>query len=326
MARLVDPLPGHRLSLENIHEAGQVIDPVFLNSPQYTSEPLSIDLGCDLILKVETTNPVRSFKGRGADYFLEKITARGDNRQLVCASTGNFGQAMAYACRARGRSLIVYADTNANPLKTGRIEQMGAELRLVGHDFDAAKQAAKTYCEQSEAWMIEDGREPEISEGAGTIGLELTSRYRSIDFALIPLGNGALINGVARWMKAASPDTNVIGVSATGATAMEVSWRSESIVEGESANTIAEGIAVRVPVPEAVSDMKDTVDDVVLVDDDAMLAAMKILHSTAGLLLEPAGAAGIAALMLNHEKFAGARVVTVLTGSNMTATQMRLWL
>ena len=140
--------------------------------------------------------------------------------------------------------------------------------------------------------MVEDGREPEISEGAGSIAVELLARGDAFDAVLVPLGNGALLNGMARWIKASSPATAVVGVCSAGADAMARSWRAGTVVESASADTIADGIAVRVPVPEAVADMHGQVDDVLLVDDEALHQAMDSLERHAGLIAEPAGAAG----------------------------------
>ncbi|HEU4320051.1 MAG TPA: pyridoxal-phosphate dependent enzyme [Acidimicrobiia bacterium] len=303
-----------------------MIDPLFVNSPQFEHGPLSSAVGCSLTLKIETANPIRSFKGRGADYFMQKVVERGESRPLVCASTGNFGQAMAYAARSHGRNMTVFADLNANTSKLGRIRDLGAEVRQVGDDFDSAKSAARAHCESAGAWMIEDGREPEISEGAGTIGMELTGSGATFDVVVVPVGNGALINGVARWVKHVSPATEVIGVSASGADAMAESWRSERIVERASVDTIAEGIAVRIPVPEALEDMETIIDDMVLVDDVAMVEAMRLIARTTGQLVEPSGAAGVAAIRSNPTRFEGRTVATVLTGNNLTEDQLARWL
>lgn len=320
-----DPLPDHRLSLENIAGAAASIDQVFLHSPQYEDAALSDHLGCRITLKVETTNPIRSFKGRGAGYFLDAVVRRGDQRPLVCASTGNFGLAMADACRRYGKTMTVFADTAANRAKTGRIESLGAEMRFEGDDFDAAKEAARAHCQETGAWMVEDGREPEISEGAGTIGVELTSD-NYYDAVLVPVGNGALICGIARWFNAVSPDTRVVGVSATGADAMAASWRSTGIVERQNVDTIAEGIAVRTPVPEAVVDMRPIVDEMVLVDDQQMVEAMRLIQTLAGQVVEPSGATGVAAIAADPDRFSEMRVATILTGNNLTEDQMARWL
>lgn len=322
---LHDPLPHHRLSLLGIIEATAAIDPVFLETPQYEAVGLSESVGCRVVVKLETQNPIGSFKGRGSDNFVRRMVERGDDRLLVCASTGNFGQGMAYACQSRDREVVVYADLKANPLKLERISSFGAELRQAGIDFDAAKEAARQFCRQTGARMVEDGREPEISEGAGTIAVELLQDTR-IDVLLIPLGDGALINGMGRWSRAASPDTKVIGIAARRADAMAASFRTGRPVARHRARTIAEGIAVRVPVPESVSDMLPLVDDVLVVDDGQMISAMRLIRDTTGHVVEPSGAVGIAALMADPKTFTGQTVATVFTGRNLSEDQMERWL
>jgi threonine dehydratase len=311
-----------RISLARIEEAAAVVDPVFLHSPQVRVERHAVDLGCELFVKVETVNPIRSFKGRGADFFLRSIDL---GERLVCASAGNFGQAMAYACRRRGMPLVVFASVNANELKIEAMRRLGADVRLAGHDFDAAKDAARAFATAAGARMVEDGLEPAISEGAGTIAVELLTQPEPLEAIVIPLGNGALLGGVARWTKAVSPSTEVIAVQAAGAPAMERSWRLGSVVE-LPAQTVADGIAVRVPIPEAVGDMYGRVDDVLLVDDDAIVEAMRLCHRRLGLVVEPAGAVGLAAVAAHRRRFADRRVATILCGGNMTAEQIGRWL
>jgi peptide deformylase len=310
--------PRNRLSLDNIREAAVVVDPAFMASPQYECEPLSLALGTRLTLKVETLNPIRNFKGRGASYFVRKSVAAGGGRNgLVCASAGNFGQAMAYACRAPGLPMTVFAASNANPMKVERMRALGADVRLEGQDFDAAKARARAWANEKGMLFIEDGHEVWVTEGAGTIGCELLARDDAFDAVLVPLGNGALLNGVARWLKAASPATEVIGVCASGAPAMERSWRSGAIVETAAADTIADGVAVRVPVPEALADMRGLVDDVVLVDDDTIRTAMDLIRLHVGIIVEPAGAVGVAAIMKDRARFAGRTIATILCGGNV---------
>jgi threonine dehydratase len=311
----------HRLSLENIARSPQIIAPEFLNSAQYNCEPLSDALGCALTIKLDFNNPIRSFKGRGASFLLSEVRRRGDRRDLVCASAGNWGQAMAYVCRAQGLPLRVYASVHANPLKVARMKALGATVVRQGHDFDAAKDAAKAHAQSCGAWMVEDGQESEIAEGHGSIAIELLARGEAFDAIVVPLGNGALLTGVARWFKAVSPATRVLGVCASAAPAMERSWRERRIVCTESADTIADGIAVRVPIAQAVQDMQGIVDDVLLVSDETIVHAMRLAYRHAGLLLEPAGAAGLAGVWAAREALAGQRIATILCGSNFTSTQ-----
>lgn len=314
----------HRLSLEAIERASRTIDPVFRNTPQYDCEPLSAALGVTITLKVETLNPIRSFKGRGADFFVREHAEALAESDLVCATAGNFGQAMAYACRALGRSLVVYSATNANPLKVERMRAMGAEVRQMGDNFDAAKEAAKAFCASTGARFVEDGLDPAISEGAGTIAVELLTARR-FDQVVIPVGNGALIAGVARWIKAHAPDVRVVGVCSTAADSMHASWHEHRVIERASTATIADGIAVRTPVPEALDDMRGVVDDMVLVDDESLVASMRLMASAAGLMVEPAGVAGVAAL-LEHQTLRSLATATVVCGSNLTDEQIRKWL
>lgn len=192
----------HRLQLERIAQAMEIIDSVFLRTPQFRTESLEPVLGCRLLVKVETLNPIRSFKGRGASLVVAGLAP---GSTLICASAGNFGQAMAYACRSRSVRLIVYASVNASSLKIERMRALGAEVRLHGDDFDAAKLEAKRIAHSSGTTMIEDSLDPATGEGAGTIGLELLGWPEPIDDLLVALGNGALLTGVGRWIKAHAP-------------------------------------------------------------------------------------------------------------------------
>jgi threonine dehydratase len=311
----------NRLSVDRIAEAMTLIDPVFLNSPQFHAESLSHQLGCRTIVKVETINPIRSFKGRGTEYFTATLQ---DTPHLVCATAGNFGQGMAYSARKRELPITIFASRNANPLKIERMRSMGAEIRQEGADFDAAHDAAKIFAANTGARLVEDGHDRAITEGAGTIGLELLRWQEPFDAIVVPLGDGALLAGVARFVKAHHPQTAMIGVCARGASAMERSWRSGNLVEMDSVHTIADGIAVRSPFPEALADLTGLVDDILLVDDDAFVEGMRLAHAELSLLLEPAGAAGLAAVLMNKRRFQGKLIAVIVTGANPSSEQIRL--
>nr|WP_298399043.1 pyridoxal-phosphate dependent enzyme [Gemmatimonas sp.] len=313
----------HRLSLDQIARARTVIDPVFLDTPQFRAESLEATLGCRLVIKVETLNPIRCFKGRGASFFAEGLAA---GATVVCASAGNFGQAMAYACRSRGTGAVIFASVHANPLKVERMRALGADVRLHGADFDAAKLEAKRYAAAHGLQMVEDGLQPAISEGAGTIAVELLRWPEAFDDLVVPLGNGALVTGMGRWLKAHAPTTRVVGAAAAGAPAMVESWRSGRIVSYEQVDTIADGVAARLPVPEAVGDMDGTVDETMLVQDATILTAMRLIHEHLGLVIEPAGAIGLAAILADPARFHGRLVATVLCGANLTPQQIADWL
>ena len=305
------------------------IDRVFVASPQFVHDGLSARLGVPVIVKVETVNPIGSFKGRGTWVAIAAAAGEGrigPQRAVVCASAGNFGQGVAYVARALGIRPVVFCSTRANRGKVERMRALGAEVRLVGEDFDAAHLAAKAFAAESDAQMVEDGRDPALSEGAGTIGMELLRWPEPFDAILVPLGDGALLAGVARWVKAHRPATLMIGVCASGAPAMERSWRAGEVLELERAETIADGIAVRMPFTEALADITGLVDDILLVDDPTMVAAMRLAHQELGVVLEPSGAAGLAALLTYRERFRDQSIGTILTGGNLTARQMQQWL
>ena len=300
-----------RLSIGNIEEASRIVDPVFLRSPQIVWQDFAPAL--DLHLKIETLNPIRSFKGRGSDYFIAKLPS--STRRLVAGSAGNFGQGLAYAARSHGIEVEIFAAESANPRKIAAMRRFGARVHLVGRDFDDAKFAGKAYAARHGLFFAEDGREPEFSEGAGTIGVELAPL--DLDVLLIPLGNGALLGGVARWMKAHSPRTRIIGVCAAAAPSMEQSWRRGAVVETATANTIADGIGVRVPIPEAVADIRESMDDCLLIGDARTRRAMARIQSELGIVSEGSGAIGVAAAQLMADRWRGLSVATLICGGNV---------
>ena len=310
-----------QISPERIELASRTIDPVFLNSPQVEFDSLSEASGASVVLKIETLNPIRCFKGRGSDYFTAGLTTRAP---LVLASAGNFGQGMAYAARKRSIPVYIFAPEKANPLKVDRMRQLGANVVLQGADFDDSKLAARTYATEHGYCFVEDGAEPEIAEGTGTIAVELAREHR-FDAVVAPVGNGALINGIGCWLKSHSADTKVIGVCPANAPAMERSWRSGEITSTDAADTIADGLAVRIPVPSAVNDMRAFVDDVLLVSEEQILEATRALFRFTGLVAEPSGVAGLAGIRSNPASFRGQRVATPICGANVTEEQLRRW-
>jgi threonine dehydratase len=314
------------ISLQNIRDAQSRIDPVFLASPLLENTPLDAALGCQVLVKDETRNPVGSFKGRGTDLFA--ATSLGADEAIVCASAGNFGQGLARAAVRRGHRCVVFAATSANPVKVEAMRRFGAEVRLVGADFDAAKEAAREYAVETGARFVEDGAEPVIAEGAGTLGLELLSGSTQgqmdrrhgvhLDAVLVPLGDGALLAGVGTVLRNMAPQTRIIAVVAENAAAMKLSLESGQPVSTASADTIADGIATRVPIPGSIEVLRTCCDDVVAVSETAMLDAMRLAHRALGTVLEPSGAAGIAYLLSNPHAFRGQRVVTILSGANIS--------
>ncbi len=315
--------PDRRIDLSAIERAAGAIDPVFTDTPQFVCMSLADALGAPLAVKVETLNPVRSFKGRGAHLL---AAAADPAAPLVCASAGNFGLALAHACRARGVELTVYAAENASSLKVQGMRRLGARVVLHGRDFDAAKAEARRAAGEAGWRFVEDGLEVETLLGAGTLALEWFGSSAPCHTLLVPLGNGALLAGVATVVRARHPDVRIVAVQAAGAPAMTDSLRAGHPVTRERADTIADGIAVRVPIPRTLEDLEGLVDDTVLVGEETIVDAMRLLHEHVGVVVEPAGAVGVAALLEEPVAYAGATAGTVLTGGNLTAEQMRRWL
>jgi len=211
----------------------------------------------------------------------------------------------------------VVAATTANPMKLEAMRRFGAEVILHGHDFDEAKLHAAKLARRIGGTFLEDGREPAIAEGAGTIAVELLQSPVRPAAIYVPVGNGSLICGIAAWVKAHAPDIRVVGICPEGAPSMLLSWREGRVLTTERVNTIADGLAVRLPVDAAVATMRTCVDDVVLVSDARMKEAMRLLFRHASLAIEPSGAAGIAAIM--DAPRSGAPLAAVLCGGNVRA-------
>jgi threonine dehydratase len=294
------------LDLARIEEAARIVDPVFRNSPQFVNEEMRAALRRDALVKVETANPLGSFKGRGADFLLRSL-ARGST--IVCASSGNLGQALAYAARARGIGVHVHVSANINPDKLAKMKRLGAEVSVAEGD---PAQAARAHAAAYPGHVLANSQ-PAIAEGAGTIGIELLRAGR-LDTVVLPVGDGALITGVGCWIKEHSPGTRIVGVCPAGAPSMAQSWRAGRVVRAEHTDTIADGLAVQEPAAEAVRRMRALVDEIVLVTDPALLDGMRLAARTLGLLIEPSAAAGLAAIAQHN--LPGHTLATVLTGTN----------
>ena len=231
-----------RLDTARIQAARRVIDPVFLDTPLYRCEALEPGLGCTVSIKLETANPVRSFKARGTEVVASLLAGNG-SRAVVCASAGNLGQALAWSGRGRGLDVTVVASRFAPAAKLDRIRALDARLELVDGDFDMARERAAAIARYDGIRLVEDSLDIETCEGAATIGLELVDTVPSFDAVLIALGGGALATGVGHVVKALAPEVEVICIQPFGAPAMTHSWRQRRVVTTDSTSTIADGVA-----------------------------------------------------------------------------------
>jgi threonine dehydratase len=316
------------VTADAIRAAHQRIPSVFRNSPQFVSEPLSEAIGVPVVVKLETANPIGCFKGRGTWLAVSELASAGtvgERQGVVVASAGNFGQGVAYAGREMGIPVVVVAATTASPMKLAAMRRLGADVRTVGEDFDAARLEAAEQAADSGWHLLVDGDDPWISIGAGTIALELSDAVVSgdlpaLDRFYVPVGNGALIAGIGTWLRSEASATRVIGVQAAGAPAMTLSWRERRPIETPRADTIADGIAARVPVAAALEVMLEVVDEMLLVDDDQIVAATRELSAAVPTTVEPAAGATWAAIRA-AQSHTGA-IGVLITGGNVTSREL----
>ena len=266
--------------------------------------------GRQVFLKNETVLPTGSFKVRGALYALSANVARGDVREVVTASTGNHGAAVAFAARLLGVPARIFLPRGANPVKASRIRELGATLEEAGHDLSAAIDAAADYAGRAGAFLLQDAQDPDIPAGPATIGAEILEQLPSVEAVYIPMGDTALIRGVASALRLANRKIHVIGIAAAGAPAYSLSWNAGAVVETESADTMADGLAVSRPLAPNVAAIRRLVDEVVTVTEQEMLDAIVLLSTKERLRAEPSGAAAVAAAFREsdpHGDVGGAR-------------------
>jgi threonine dehydratase len=275
-------------------------------------------------IKLETANPVRSFKARGTELVASLLTDQ-SRTAAVCASAGNLGHALGWSGRRRGLDVTVVASRRAPAAKLDRIRALGTELELVDGDFEMARERAVSIAQQRGVRLVEDSLDIETCEGAATIGLELASEASSFDAVLIALGGGAMATGVGYVLKTLSQDVEVICVQPIGAPAMTRSWHERRVITTDSYDTIADGVAGRYPIPAVLDDLLKVADDAVLVHEASIVTGMRMLLERAGLVVEPSAALGIAAILEDRDRFAGRHVATIICGSNVDLDTYHRW-
>ncbi|PRY39821.1 threonine ammonia-lyase [Umezawaea tangerina] len=317
-------MPQTRLDLDRIHAARRVVDPMFLDTPLYPCDALGRQLGCTVSVKLETANPVRSFKARGTELVTSLLVEQG-RTAVVCASAGNLGQALSWSGLRRGLDVAVVASKRAPATKLDRIRALGAELELVDGDIEVARARAADIARQRGIRLLEDSLDVETCEGAATIGLELAGAGPAFDAVLVALGGGAMASGVGHVLKTVAPGVEVICVQPAGAPAMTRSWHERRVVTTDSLDTIADGVAGRFPIPEVLDDLLAVTDDAVLVRESSIIEGMRLLLEHTGLVVEPSAALGVAAVLEDRERFAGRHVVTIVCGGNVDLDAYHRW-
>jgi len=304
--------------ISTIREAQKFLAKYFAPTRLIAAPFLSQTTGRNVYLKLETELPTGSFKVRGAFWALAQRMNRVQVQEVVASSTGNHGAAVAYAAKQFGIKAKIFLPANCNPVKRGRIAGLGATIvESAGGDLASAFALAAEYAKQPRVHFLNDATDADLPAGPATIGCEILEQLPETSAVVVPMGDTALIRGIAAAAKQIAPRVKIIGVQAERAPAYYLSWKKGKAVGTETCDTIADGLATRTPEEANVCDVKSLVDDMVLVSEEQMLRAIEVLLLEEHVLAEPAGAASTAAL-LQSSTGGGDHVALVVSGANVS--------
>lgn len=301
-------------TLAEVYRARQIVGRYLPPTPLLRSRALSERTGCEVYVKYENLSPIRSFKARGGVYCASRLGA--DEAGIVCASTGNHGQGMAFGARLFGKRAVVVVPEGANPQKMAAIRDLGADLRIHGPHLGAANEEAKRIAAAERLVFVEDGEDPDVMIGCATLGIEIVEQCPEYDDLIVPVGGGNLLAAIALVAKTLRPEARLTGVQSSAAPAVYQSWREGTPKQLDAPQTFAGGLATSVPGLYTFPFFRDRVDDFVLVEDEELQAAAVVMLKETGHLPEGAGAAALAALLADPARYARRRVVLVLSGGN----------
>jgi len=306
-------------TLTDVLAARRRIRPHLAPTPLRRYPALDRITGTETWVKHENHLPTGAFKVRGGVNLVSQLDAATRARGLIAASTGNHGQSVAYAARLFGVSAIICAPARANPVKVTAMEDLGAEVILTGNDFDDAREHCEALAREHGYRYVHSGNEPDLIAGVGTHTFELLEEQPEIDVLVVPVGGGSGAAGACIVAKALNPKTRVVGVQSAQAPAAHDAWKARRLVEREN-RTIAEGLATRTTFELPQQILWDLLDDFVLVDDDELREATRLMIETTRTLVEAAGAAPLAAARrLNLE---GKRLALICSGGNISPAQL----
>ncbi|EFQ83732.1 threonine ammonia-lyase [Aeromicrobium marinum DSM 15272] len=303
--------------LGDVRAARELLEGVAEVTPVAHSRWLSELTGTEVVLKCENLQRTGSFKLRGAYTRIARLGESGRRAGVVAASAGNHAQGVALAARMLGTRATIFMPTGAALPKVSATRGYGADIEMVGMDVTEALAAAQEHAERTGAVMIHPFDHPDVLAGQGTIGLEILEQVPDVRTVLVPIGGGGLAAGIA-LLRRERPDVRVVGVQATGVDSYAPSLVAGHPVRVQMQPTMADGIAVAEPGAVPFGVIADLLDDIVTVDENAMSLALIGLLERAKLLVEPSGAAGVAALLDRPHAFAGP-IVPVLSGGNIDA-------
>lgn len=305
-------------NLSTIREAQRFLTRYFARTRLIAAPLLSQKAGKRVFLKLEMELPTGSFKVRGAFWALAERMKKERVREVVASSTGNHGAAVAYAAKEFGIAARIFLPANCNPVKRGRIASLGAAIvESGGSDLASAFELATEYARQPEVYFLNDATDEDLPAGPATIACEILEQLPEASTIVVPMGDTALIRGIAAAAKQIARKVKIIGVQAERAPAYYLSWKEGKVVGTETCDTIADGLATRTPEAANVRDVKSLVDDVALVSEEQMLGAIETLLVEEHVLAEPAGAASTAALLKSSEGW-GDFPVLIVSGANIS--------
>ncbi len=306
------------VSFRNILEANKKIRNFVARTPTYRSVVFSQRTGAEIYLKLECFQPVGVFKIRGAINKIRSLSPSELERGLVTASSGNHGLAVAYAAQIHGAKAVVVVPENAVKEKVEAIESYGAEVVKYGKDYDAAYSKALSVQKETGATFVHPFNDPLIIAGQGTVGLELFEDVPDSNTIIIPIGGGGLVSGISIAAKILNPKVRIVGVQPNESPAVYRSWKAGKIVEVDSVNTVADGLAARKPLDLTFGIIKQYVDDILLVTEKEIGEAVLALLQKAHILAEPSGAASLAALLFKYHPKPKEKVVVIVSGANIS--------
>lgn len=304
------------VTLDNVRDAARMLDGVAYRTPVQTSRAISQAAGVPVVLKCENLQRAGSFKIRGAYIRMARLSADEKARGVVAASAGNHAQGVAFAAGLLGIQAIVYMPVDAALPKVAATREYGAEVRLVGVDVDETLAAAKAEAERTGAVFIHPFDHPDVVAGQGTLALEILEQVPDVRTVVMPLGGGGLVAGVAAAMAEAAPHVKVVGVQAARAAAYPGSLAAGVPTTSLARSTMADGIAVGTPGPVPFAIVSALGAEVRTVTEDELSRALLMITERAKLVVEPAGAAGVAALLADPRGLEGP-VVAILSGGNI---------
>ncbi|HET7386394.1 MAG TPA: threonine ammonia-lyase [Nocardioidaceae bacterium] len=303
-------------TLADIQSAREVLDGISVLTPMEESRWLSQTVGGPVLLKAENLQRTGSFKIRGAYLRMSRLSEQERAKGVVAASAGNHAQGVALAAKMLGITATVFMPEGAPIPKENATRGYGADVRFHGHNIDDALLAAKEFSEQTGAVLIHPFDHADIVTGQGTCGLEILEQCPHVRTVVVPTGGGGFIAGTATAIKALRPDVRVVGVQAEGAAAYVGSLAAGHPVPLEGMATMADGIAVGCPGEIPFAAVKDNVDEMLTVSEESLSQALLMLLERAKLVVEPAGAAAVAAILDEPSRFE-TPAVAVLSGGNV---------